>query len=633
MAEESLVWPYAFDDNNQMVVPSHAVSGQTYYYDFGSNRVSLCFKKCVKRTPHFAMHADHNGTRPFFRGMSSWHIYWQTFAQKEYREVTSKNRRADVKTPDGLVIEIQKSPISSVTVEQRNEDHKQNIIWILDATHPDLVVECQSLNPLKRQVLLSNLNLSRIAGGGPFRAAHCKLFLDFGCSDFIFDVQNVDYANDSVKGCLMKTVDFLQLNYNQSLVSREETIKLLNLRPYTSKRFIQKIETHREKIVTHLESCYRTNIFDISPQQIDGFRQTIYRGEKLMEHMKLNETEPGSVFYTGLQDQTELSARLQRYDEYLSFSQKWSSMKHEINVLNKNISSCPTDALLDIKQKKRKEMFEIQQKYKYPSFVRQEPSNDQLSHDDYSGGNYESMETLKHKHSSLVLIESQMGIQDYDQLETSMDRFVKTARINCLKCHVFISPHLNDTDICEMCVFQAVFQEFSCKWSIVKGKVETSKANLEKNGHGPILEETQRKMKSIFKMKKEDDNRKWPNSGFEVSVLLSDADFKAGNYEPLECLQVQLSALVARETELGIHNFDRLQKETDLFVKKTNRCSKCHAIKELYQMHTCFKFQEPKDPEIQEKKDRDSFFFTRPIEVSGSYIMPFPLPKLKRKRK
>lgn len=64
--------------------------------------------------------------------LSCWHSLWQCFARKEYREIKVSDNRADIKTPAGLVIEVQRSSISEHDVRARNKEYK-NVLWLLDA--------------------------------------------------------------------------------------------------------------------------------------------------------------------------------------------------------------------------------------------------------------------------------------------------------------------------------------------------------------------------------------------------------------------------------------------------------------------------------------------------------------------
>lgn len=65
--------------------------------------------------------------------MSPWHLSWQELAPKERREVVIGNHRADIVTPRGVVVEIQRSQISPEQIAER-ERHYVAMVWIFDAT-------------------------------------------------------------------------------------------------------------------------------------------------------------------------------------------------------------------------------------------------------------------------------------------------------------------------------------------------------------------------------------------------------------------------------------------------------------------------------------------------------------------
>ena len=64
-----------------------------------------------------------------------WHYGWKKLAGLENTEVVIKKddrvHRADIKTPGGLVIELQHSPLSTADVRDR-EDFYKNMIWVVD---------------------------------------------------------------------------------------------------------------------------------------------------------------------------------------------------------------------------------------------------------------------------------------------------------------------------------------------------------------------------------------------------------------------------------------------------------------------------------------------------------------------
>lgn len=78
--------------------------------------------------------AHHNADcDPWSEPMSQWHLAWQEFAPKERREVIIGNHRADIVTPRGVVVEIQRSQLSTEQITER-ERHYGAMIWIFDAT-------------------------------------------------------------------------------------------------------------------------------------------------------------------------------------------------------------------------------------------------------------------------------------------------------------------------------------------------------------------------------------------------------------------------------------------------------------------------------------------------------------------
>jgi competence CoiA-like predicted nuclease len=62
---------------------------------------------------------------------SEWHLNWKNKFPKEFQEVVIGNHRADVKLKNGLVIELQNSPISICEIQERENFYK-NMIWIFN---------------------------------------------------------------------------------------------------------------------------------------------------------------------------------------------------------------------------------------------------------------------------------------------------------------------------------------------------------------------------------------------------------------------------------------------------------------------------------------------------------------------
>lgn len=69
---------------------------------------------------------------PWAEPMSQWHLAWQELAPRERREVTIGNHRADIVTPRGVVVEIQRSHLSTAQIAER-EEHYGCLVWVFDA--------------------------------------------------------------------------------------------------------------------------------------------------------------------------------------------------------------------------------------------------------------------------------------------------------------------------------------------------------------------------------------------------------------------------------------------------------------------------------------------------------------------
>jgi competence protein CoiA len=69
---------------------------------------------------------------PWAEPISQWHLSWQELAPKERREVVIGNHRADIVTPRGVVVEIQRSHLSVQAIAER-EAHYGAMVWIFDA--------------------------------------------------------------------------------------------------------------------------------------------------------------------------------------------------------------------------------------------------------------------------------------------------------------------------------------------------------------------------------------------------------------------------------------------------------------------------------------------------------------------
>ena len=144
-----LKWPLAYDARGELVTPDEAAARTDdkgeYGFEFArGGRIPLVLRggrgKDGRR--HFAIRRGSCSQlleELCNVGMSTWHLLWQCFAKPECREVRVADKRADIRTPAGVTIEIQRSPISAADVLQRNLQHGRTV-WLIDAQTASLSV-------------------------------------------------------------------------------------------------------------------------------------------------------------------------------------------------------------------------------------------------------------------------------------------------------------------------------------------------------------------------------------------------------------------------------------------------------------------------------------------------------------
>jgi hypothetical protein len=92
--------------------------------------------KCGERVMHHWAHARDRLCDPWWENETPWHRDWKAHFPADCREVAhvagdDEVHRADVKTPTGIIVEIQNSPISD-TERKSREAFYGNMIWIVN---------------------------------------------------------------------------------------------------------------------------------------------------------------------------------------------------------------------------------------------------------------------------------------------------------------------------------------------------------------------------------------------------------------------------------------------------------------------------------------------------------------------
>jgi len=94
--------------------------------------------KCGPRVMHHWAHFGRRNCDPWWENETQWHRAWKSQFPVECREVVhvandGEIHRADIKTPTGIVIEVQHSAMTDAERLSR-EAFYQNMVWVIDGT-------------------------------------------------------------------------------------------------------------------------------------------------------------------------------------------------------------------------------------------------------------------------------------------------------------------------------------------------------------------------------------------------------------------------------------------------------------------------------------------------------------------
>jgi len=92
--------------------------------------------KCGPRIIHHWAHQGRRNCDPWWENETDWHRAWKNLYPVEYREILhvandGEIHRADVKTPAGIVVEIQHSAMTDAERISRETFYK-NLVWVID---------------------------------------------------------------------------------------------------------------------------------------------------------------------------------------------------------------------------------------------------------------------------------------------------------------------------------------------------------------------------------------------------------------------------------------------------------------------------------------------------------------------
>ena len=92
--------------------------------------------KCGPRVMHHWAHMARRNCDPWWENETAWHREWKNYFPEECREVShtapdGEVHRVDIKTPTGIVVEVQHSTMTDSERKSR-EAFYDNLIWVVD---------------------------------------------------------------------------------------------------------------------------------------------------------------------------------------------------------------------------------------------------------------------------------------------------------------------------------------------------------------------------------------------------------------------------------------------------------------------------------------------------------------------
>lgn len=124
---------WAIDENEQKIEPSPGNVG----------KCPLCkakvFAKCGEINVWHWAHFISDNCDPWHEPETHWHLNWKMTFGKENTEIPITkdltSHRADILTKEGVVIELQNSPIQNPIIKKREEFYGDRMIWLINGIH------------------------------------------------------------------------------------------------------------------------------------------------------------------------------------------------------------------------------------------------------------------------------------------------------------------------------------------------------------------------------------------------------------------------------------------------------------------------------------------------------------------
>lgn len=600
-ADSGLVWPFAYNSDSKLITPQEAKEGQRqdYFFQYGEKRLILRIKKCFNgRRSHFAEKVSDSIQKYVFNGMSAWHILWQCFSLPQFREVSVEDKRADIRTPSGLTIEIQKSQIDPDLVRARNKSHK-SIIWILDGTElqpNDVDVQSSLVNPITNQIMLE-FKLSKIKSCGVLKCQDTTVFVDFGYSDLLFSVQECVYDENKMTGIWISLPGFLNKFYDQALVSSKDITKLLAGRksgPPDRRNTIQFMTLHQEFYQSDelqnkfwndcdlrtVNKKYKKLSYELS--EIKLFRSLECTNPDHQQTIWLRNIHSKKEFMNKLHEYSELSLEISMIRSFLSlpFHEKFNLLEHNTpRIFRTNIEwnhqSIVTIRLewknLKNSEATSKEYFSrLKQKYvelssKYSRLRNQIEQHKYVIKEFRLRNQFSRTPKLMSKWNATLKEDTkQVFIMTPLQFELGGDNLIKSTELELQQIE-------NSKEILEIKNI-AEYESFSKEYSLIKHQINVCNQNIEECTNDNAITEKKEYIACVNEIRLK--------CGFglietEPVNVLSLRDFILNKFESIETLRDTLTSLQKREDSYGIRNYQLLHDSYEAFLMHNIICEEC----------------------------------------------------------
>jgi competence protein CoiA len=140
--------------------------------------------KCGRIVPEYWSHLVGNDCDSWSEPETLWHRWWKARVPVEQREVVVGDHRADIVNSDGVVVELQHSPLSVDDIAERENHYapigtERNMIWLLDGRTLKAPMRYFNSQVVRLEQVEHTQWLWRWARHS-FKYARCPVYIDLG---------------------------------------------------------------------------------------------------------------------------------------------------------------------------------------------------------------------------------------------------------------------------------------------------------------------------------------------------------------------------------------------------------------------------------------------------------------------